>query len=564
MAFDFACPDWEARLEAGQPPMPDLPYDEALAAQAVGIFDGLRIPDIPGQPTFGEASGEWFRDILRPTFGGLLNGTAARLVSELFLLVPKKNSKTTNSAALGIIWLTTNTTPNVKGVIAAPTQEIADTCFSQASNMIALDPALSKLFKVQEHVKKITNLVTNAVLRIQTFDLSVTTGGIPAFVILDELHILAANPRASKILGQLRGGMITNPQSLLVIITTQSLDPPSGVFRTELEYARNVRDGKVKKGRRMLAVLYEFPAKLQADEKKAWRDPKHWYKVLPNLNRSVTLDALEELYHTALEKGVEEEALWASQHLNIEIGIGLHTNRWVGADYWLQCGREDLTFEAIVEQSDVCVFGVDGGGLDDLLGLGLLGRHRETKNWLHWGKAWVDIDVLTRRPQIAEQLRDFEKQGDLVFVNDGTEDIEEVAEIICGINDLGLLPEQNAIGLDPEGVAQIIDALIEGGITEEQLAAISQGYKLNAAIKGTPRKLKAETLLHCNQPLMTWSVGNARTEKRGNAELVTKYISGSAKIDPLMALFDAVQLMSWNPVAATGSTVIIPDDYEVA
>jgi phage terminase large subunit-like protein len=54
-------------------------------------------------------------------------------------------------------------------------------------------------------------------------------------------------------------------------------------------------------------------------------------------------------------------------------------------------------------------------------------------------------------------------------------------------------------------------------------------------------------LRHSGSPLMAWAVGNARVEPRGNAIAITKQAAGTAKIDPLMALFNAVALMSLNP-----------------
>src|SRR6185436_10426352 len=110
-----------------------------------------------------------------------------------------------------------------------------------------------------------------------------------------------------------------NPEAALVIITTQSDEPPAGAFKTELDYARGVRDGRVKDGR-MLPILYEFPMVIQTDRDQPWRDPQLWPLVMPNLNRPITLQRLISDFETSKEKGEEEERRWASQHLNIEIG----------------------------------------------------------------------------------------------------------------------------------------------------------------------------------------------------------------------------------------------------
>ncbi|WP_426229302.1 terminase large subunit [Pararhizobium sp. DWP3-4] len=557
-AVSFACPDWFQKLQAGKTPIPHIPLDEVRAECAVALFNKLRVPDIRGMPTMGQAAGEWMRDIVRVAFGSIDPKTGKRYVGEIFNLVPKKNGKTTNAAALGLIALMMNTRPNIDGMIVGPTQEVAEKCFEQAVAMIKADDYLDRRFKVIDHKKTIvdqhvdpeTGVRMNAKLKIKSFDPKVVTGSIPAFAILDELHVMAHASFASRVIGQIRGGMITNEDSLLIIITTQSEVPPFGVFRDELQYARGVRDGRITEGVRMLPILYEFPEAMQTSPEKPWRDPANWSLVLPNLGRSITVERLMSEWRTAQDKGEGSAREWASQHLNIQIGLAMHSDRWVGSDYWEQAADKRLSYEYIKANSDVVVAGGDVGGLDDLWGLAILGRHKVTRQWMLWVKAWAQQILLTRNKEIVEALRGFEKDGDLVICERVTQDAEEAAAIILDLRNAGLLPEKGGIGLDPAGVPALLEELASHGIGSPCTQAVSQGYKLSSAIFGVERKLADGTMRHCGSPLLNWCVGNVMSEARGSNVYLNKR-SNSAKIDPLMAAFNAAEMMSHNPEAAS-------------
>lgn len=555
-AWSFACPDWEQRLRDGRSLVPPLPLDKAKADRAVAIFDNLRLPDVAGTPLLADAAGDWFRDIVRVAFGSL-DDAGVRHVPEIFCLVGKKNSKTTNSGALILTGLLVNTVPRAEILFVGPTQEIADLAFAQAEGMIAADAEgfLPKRFHVRAHLKTIVDRVTGAFVKVKTFDMKVMTGSRPLIVLLDELHIMGQMHNAARVIGQIRGALQARRDSLLLIITTQSDEPPAGVFRAELQYARSVRDGRVTGSQvRMLPLLYEFPEAMQTDPAKPWADPRYWPMVMPNLGRSLHLDAMIAGYDEAREKGEEEERRWASQHLNVEIGLALHADRWRGADYWQAAAVPAFSLSELIARSEVVTVGIDGGGLDDLLGFAALGRERATRDWLLWTRAWAQDDVLSRRKDIAPRLEDFAAAGDLTICDRPTQDIEEVAELVAGIHAAGLLPARYGVGLDPVGVAAIVDALEARGIDTDEndgpVCAVSQGYRLSGAVWGMERKLKDGTLRHAGQALLAWCVGNAKTEQRGNAVLVTKQAAGKAKIDPLMAAFNAFSLMSRHPTAA--------------
>ncbi len=229
------------------------------------IFDLLRLPDVDGTPQMKDAAGEWFRDIVGALFGSL-DDDGYRHVPELFVLVPKKNSKTTGSAGIMLTALMMNERPRAEFLLIGPTQAIADLAFEQAQGMIDADPVLAKKFIIQEHKKRIIYRETRAKLVVKTFDGKVLTGVKPTGVLIDELHELAKISRATKIVGQIRGGLDARPDGFLMFITTQSDEQPTGVFRQELRIARAIRDGRLEgEAANMLPILYEFPESVQTD-----------------------------------------------------------------------------------------------------------------------------------------------------------------------------------------------------------------------------------------------------------------------------------------------------------
>jgi len=556
--WDTSCPDWETRLREGRSLLPDLPLFAGEADMGLAFFDEIRLPDVQGTPRLGDAAGQWFRDLVRAVFGSWDPVNRVRMIRDFFALVPKGSSKTTYSAALMLVALLMNYRPRATALFIGETQAVADRAYEQAVGMIEESPDLRRRFKPRDYDKTIEDLVTKSEIMIASFDLKILTGAMALiFVLLDELHLLGKRAQTSRVLRQIRGGLDKTEEGVLVITTTQSDEAPAGAFKSELKFVRNVRDG-VYRGkiiRPTLPLLYEMPreiATLTREERRAgveprWMNPEHWPMVMPNINRPITVASMLAEFATEREKGEEAVKVWASQHLNVEIGTGTSDDGWSGADLWDQQVCKELTsLETLLERCEVATMGADGGGRDDLLGFSVIGRERDTRDWLSWSYGWADPIVLKRRQDIAGHLEEFVDEGSfkILPIAEAHADLAKFARIVV---ESGLLPAENAVGVDPNRAAALFECLFGAGVTDEQVRRLLQGPALAPAVYGIDMKLAEGTFWHADQALMSWCVGNAKVEQRGNADMITKQVAGRAKIDPLIALLQAGILMSWNP-----------------
>ena len=561
----------------------------------MAVFDALRVVDAAGSPPFGESSRPWMRELPRAIFGAYDPETGVRLIREFFLLVAKKNGKSTLAAGVMITALILNWRQSAEFYILAPTKEVADNSFYAARDMVLADDELRGKLTLKRAERTIVHKDTGAILKVIAADAETVSGKKGVGVLVDELWLFGKRANAENMLSEATGGLVSRPEGFVIYLSTQSDEQPVGVFKAQLDYFRKIRDGELIVPH-ALPMLFEFPPEMVAA--KTHLDPDNFYIPNPNLGLIVRKQWLEEKLVENTEKGPHALNVFMAKHLNVEVDMNRRADRWAGADFWLQCADPTLTLETLLQRSECVTIGIDGGGLDDLLGLAVVGREAHTKRWLVWGRAYCRLSVFRRRKAIAAELIDFVRDGDLwVYDSDGRMAPDEIAaamdeaaaplpapeprdagapvEIAPDIAALVEVADQvlasgklAIVGIDPAGIGLIVEGLKTIRIWEREagrdepkapIIGVSQGYQLMGPIKTAERMLADQTLIHAGQALMAYAVGNARTEARGNAVMITKALAGTTKIDPLMSMLDGVALMSTNPEPAGGGPSVYED-----
>lgn len=537
--WSTACLDWEDRIINRRSLIPFEPLFPSEADYALEVFKSLRIGDLPGKPTFGEVCEQWVFDFVAAIFGATNPDSGVQHINEFFLCISKKNTKSTLAAGIMLTALIVGWRHEEELLILAPTIEVAGNSFKPAAAMVRADPELEKLMHVQDNIRTITNRNNKSSLKVVAADTDTVSGKKAGRILIDELWVFGKRAGADAMLQEATGGMVSRPEGFVIYLTTQSDAAPAGVFRTKLEYARNVRDGVVVDPQ-FLAVLYEFPkAVIEAE---GYLDPANFYMTNPNIGRSVFADWITRKLGQYQADDPKTLATFLAKHLNVEITMGLRADRWAGAEFWIKQGSKTITKRYLLETSELICIGIDGGGLDDLFGLSMIGRHRETKKWQVWSHAWAHIGVLERRKKIAPRLKDFDDQGNLTIVDDELKDLAQILQIISEVKERDLLA---TVSVDPAGLGEMIEALADIGVTQDDknLYASGQGYQMMNAIKTAERMLASGRMVHDGSAMMAWCVGNLKIEPTATAIRATKQGAGDAKIDPVMAMFNAVAAM---------------------
>jgi phage terminase large subunit-like protein len=169
--------------------IPCPPLFPSEAQEALDYFNQLRVVDVAGEPLFGEIARPWVTDFVASIFGACDPDTGRRLIKEFFLLISKKNGKSTLAAGIMVTALLLNWRKSAEFIILAPTIKVANNSAKAAMDMVDSDPDLKVYLKTVAHERKIEHRVTGATLSIVAADATTVTGIKATGVLIDELWL---------------------------------------------------------------------------------------------------------------------------------------------------------------------------------------------------------------------------------------------------------------------------------------------------------------------------------------------------------------------------------------
>jgi len=466
---------------------------------------------------------------LQAVFGFVHKETGLRRCREVFMMVGRKNGKSTLMAALGLYMLVGDGEGGAEVFSVATKRDQARIVFTEAVNMVSQSPALSK------HVRKRkTDLyfpVTFAKYEPLASESNSLDGLNSHCIIMDELHAI----KDRNLYDVMKQSMAARQQPLLCMITTAGFVREC-IFDDIYDYACKVLDGTIE-DERFLAFIYEL------DDRSEWTDYRAWEKANPGLGAIKNYEDLAEHVERA-----KNNPAFLPTVLTKDFNI-----RETTAGAWLTF--EEANNEAMFSMEDLrdtyAIGGVDLSATTDLTAVCVLVMKPGSDQIYALVQGFMPADNIEQRSVEDKVPYDKWAQRGLITLCPGNRvDYRYVTDWFAWLRDTYGISVYWC-GYDswnsPAWVEDMETRL--GYVKGTNLLPVIMGAKtLSAPMKELKADLASKRINYNNNPLLKWALTNLSVEVDKNENI--RPVKGQNKrqrIDPAVALIIAYTVLQQHP-----------------
>lgn len=455
----------------------------------------------------------WQKALIQTIFG-FVDDKGFRKYREVFIVVARKNGKSTLLSAIGLYMLFADGEGGAQVCCVASKKDQAKIVFEEAKNMVAQ----SKLLK--KHIRKrkgdLYVDLTFSTFEPLTSDSNTLDGLNMHCGILDEVHAW----KDRNVYDVSKQSMGARQQPLLISISTAGF-VRENIYDSLYEHSENNLNGLID-DERFISFIYEL------DSRKEWINPKAYIKANPGLGTIKSQEYLDEQV-----KRAKNDKSYLPTVLTKDFNI-----RETAVGAWLSFEVVDnkSTFETKNLSGCYGIGGVDLSSVGDLTCASCFIRKN---NELYLAQMYFIPEEKAKRKEEEDHVpyKLWKEQGYIKFCHGTMVDFSDVTDWFNELRDKYKIYTV-WVGYDPWGAAQWIEEMKQNGYVLEE---VIQGAKtMSTPMKILAADLEAKKLNYNNNPILKWCLTNTQKEVDKNDNIrPVKGKNAKQRIDGAVSLIDS-------------------------
>lgn len=435
----------------------------------------------------------WQKAALSAIYGIVERGTDLRKHQRVFILVGKKNGKTTMIAPVAL-YETARKGNEVYS--AANALQQSRIIWTEAANMLEQSPQLKSMLKKRQYdIKNIRKDGFSVFMPLANTP-NLLDGKLPKVVILDEVHELYQD-----LYDILYNGQISVRDPLFLMLTTKGY-VREGLFDSEYKNSCDIIDGVIEDERK-LSLLYEL------DNPADWLNEDNWEQANPSIGTIMTYEALRNTVRTALDKPQSLNAVKV-KHFNLG---GISGDAYFEYDDI----NNEATFDLKKYKGYDAIGGFDLSLTNDLTSYTTVLYDDKRREFLVDTMFWISSDFYSKVIQDARMGNVWRAWVDNGYIRVAGVNSIDHKEIVRYVNDMvnKYRLVYRWIYYDAYAARYLVSDMNDEGYKEGVcLIRCHQGSKtLSVPFQRLDAELRAKRINYNNNPVMKWCLTNVAVEE---------------------------------------------------